>query len=289
MAKVWENRFMKKIFCFISIVSLLISGCQQSSNGGTTTGNPLISFKMTGSSSPATVAFFRPSLLSPWLLELFKPAMALPPPSLQDSSGATVTLNEAWIVVKEVEFKASETVESGEVDGDSVSFQGPYVVDLLAANPDSFGQVRIGSAVLRRVKMKLHNADSLPTTAPTEVLGKSVYWKGAVNGHTFTISSREGYEYELAGPNGIALSDNSNVLASIHIANVFKKMNLSGISTTTDIDESNRFAGSNLCPTIDASASDLYTCFTKGLKNEANLGRDNDGDDELGGGDDSVK
>lgn len=278
---------MKKSLIYL-LCSLILGGCNTNS-GGTSTGNPLVSFKMTGSSQASTVAFFRPNFVSPWLYEILKPAMALPPPTLTDSGGLTISLSEAWIVVKEVEFKATEAKEVDEVDGSEVSFTGPFVVNLLATNPESFGQARIPSSTIRRIKMGLdNNATTLPNTAPPALSGKSIYWKGVVNGHDFTFASTQGYQYELGGPNGVSLTDNSNVLMSIHTADLFKKINLSAITATTDISENNRVTATNPCPTIDASASDLYTCFTKGLQSEANLGKDDDGDDELSG-DSTVK
>lgn len=283
--EMWENNTMKKsLICLLG--SLFLGGCYNTS-GGTSTGNPLVAFKMTGSSQPATVAFNRPNYFSPWLYEILRPAMALPPPTLQDSTGLTINLTEAWIVVKEVEFKASETREAEEVDGSEISFTGPYVISLLAPNPESFGQARV-PAMIRRIKMKLHNADILPSTAPVELSGNSIYWKGVVNGHAFSLSSSTGYEYEIAGPNGVSLTDNTNILMSIRIADLFKKVDLSGITTATDISDSNRVPATSPCPTIDASAADLYTCFTKGLQTESNLGNDDDGDDELSG-DSTVK
>lgn len=280
---------IKFVVLFLSL--LLLGGCQPN-NGGTTTGNPLVSFKMTGSSAVSTVAFHRPHFLSPWWSEILKPALALPPPSMVDANSLSVTLTEAWMVVKEVEFKPTETMEVGEVDGDDIVFTGPYVVSLLSNTPESFGQGTVASGVLRRVKMRLHNASTLPSNAPPALSGKSIYWSGAVNGHAFTISSTEGYEFELAGPNGVIVTDNSSVLMSVHIANVVKKLNLADINlsgTQVDIDESNRFTTTAApCPTIDAAATDLYTCFNKGLKSESNLGRDDNGDDELSG-EDTVK
>lgn len=280
---------MKKNLAVIITLMLSLASCQKTSEGGTTTGNPLVTLTMTGSSSAATVAFHRPHFMKPWILELVKPALALPPPALQDATGLTITLSESWMVVKEVELKQSESVEAGEMSGDSVSFAGPFVVNLLSSNPESFGQARVATATLRRLRMKLHNADTLPNTAPPALINKSIYWKGVVNGHNFTISSREGYEFMLAGPNGVTLADNSSVLMSVHVANLFKKMNLSSIVGDVDIDESNRHSATNPCPSIDSSASDLYTCFKKGLESESNLGRDDDGNDELDVSDDSVK
>lgn len=276
---------MNKLITY-SIFCLALLGCQ--SNSGTSTGNPLVSFKMTSSSEPTTVAFHRPSYVSPWLYEILKPALALPPPVLVDSTGLTINMNEAWIVVEKIEFKPTETAEASEVDGDDVSFTGPYIVDLLATNPESLGQARISTSVVRRIKMTLHNADTLPNTAPPALLGKSIYWTGTVNGNAFTISTAQGYQYELAGPNGVAVADNSNILMSIRIADLFKKIDLSAVTNGMDISESNRVTAANPCATIDASATDIYTCFIKGLETETNLGNDDDGDGELSG-DDSVK
>ncbi|MGE9745560.1 hypothetical protein [Bdellovibrio bacteriovorus] len=280
---------MKLVLTAITSAALLLTSCQQSSKGGTSTGNPLVSFKLTASSAPATLTAQSSRFRLPWLEFLLKPAMALPPPALQDSGGLVVTLSHAWIAVKEVEFKATEVAGQDEVDGDEISFEGPFVVDLLTSQPESFGQARIGTSTLRRIKMQLHNTDTLPAAAPAQMLNKSIYWNGTVNGHAFSISSREGYEYELGGSNGVSLSENSSILMSIQIANLFKKIDLSGISSDTVIDEQNRFAAVNPCPLIDASASDIYTCFTKGLESESNVGRDDDGDDDLGDSDDTVK
>ncbi|MGZ3769982.1 MAG: hypothetical protein ACXVCP_15960, partial [Bdellovibrio sp.] len=267
----------------IYILSLLmLAGCN-STSGGTSTGNPLVTFKMTASSQAATVASYRPSFMSPWWSEILKPAMALPPPALLDSTGLSVTLSDAWVVVGKLEFKATETAEAGEVAGSEVSFEGPFVVNLLSNNPDSFGQARVVSP-LKRIRMELeNNASSLPSNAPVELSGKSIFWKGTVNGHIFTFACTQGYQYELSGPNGVALTDNSTLLMSIRIADLFKKINLAGITATTSIDENNKVTATNPCPTIDASAADLYTCFSKGLNAEANLGKDDNGDGELNG------
>lgn len=282
---------MSKIVIGLMLTVFAI-GCQKTSEGGTTTGNPMISFKMTGSSAATTVAYHRQMFPSPWWGVILKPALALPPPSMTDANNLSVALNEAWVIVKEVEFKSTETADSDEVDGAEVTFAGPYTVNLLSNIPESFGQSRITTNTIRRVKMKLATANSLPSNAPAGLTGKSIFWKGSVNGHVFTITSSEGYEYELGGPNSVLLSDNSNVLMSIHISNIVKKMNFADInasSSQVDISESNRLVTSSApCPLIDASATDIYTCFTKGLQSESNLGRDDNDDDELSG-EDRVK
>lgn len=271
------------------ITVTMISACQKSSDGGTSTGNPMINFKMTASSAPASSVASYVSRF-PWLNLLLRPALALPPPSsMTDANGLSVTLSEAWIAVKEIEFKATEIADQEEVDGQDVSFEGPFVVDLLSAQPESLGQARITTSLVRRVKMQLHNTSTLPAGAPAQMLDKSIYWSGSVNGHSLVITSREGYEFELSGQNGVGVAESANMLMSIQVANLFKKINLAAVTTDVVIDEQNRLAAVSPCPLIDESASDIYTCFTKGLETESNLGVDADDDDELSGDDDTVK
>ncbi len=264
---------------YIALFILILSSCQNNSAGGTTTGNPLVAFTMTGSSVPTTVALNK--IRFPLLSALFNQAIALPPPILKDSTNTPVSLNEAWISVRQVEFKASETAGVGEVPGSSVSFLDPVAVNLIASNPQFFGQVRIITSTLRRIRMQLHNVDVLPANAPAGLINKSIYWKGSVGVRQFTFSTTEGLDYELAGPNGVALTENSNILLSIQVANLFKKMNMTAVTDGMNINKDNRVPVANPCPLINSSATDIYTCFIDGLKTESNLGRDDANDGEL--------
>ncbi len=264
---------------------LILTSCQKNDAGGTTAGNPLVSFTMTGSSSPATVAFNNNR--HPLFATFFPAALALPPPILKDSTNAAISLNEAWISVKQVEFKSTESTSFGEVDGDSVSFETPTAINLIASTLQSFGQARVGAS-LRRIKMQLHNVETLPAGAPVGLSGRSFFWQGTVGARNFTFTSTEGYEYELSGPNGVSLTENSNVLLSIQIANLFRKINMTNVLDGTVINQSSRVPATTPCPLINASATDIYTCFKDGLKSEANLGNDDGNDGELSG-DQTVK
>ena len=105
---------------------------------------------------------------------LFLPsAIALSPPLLVDSTSLSVSLSEAWIVIKEIEFESQEVSDGAEVDGDEVELQGPFYVDLLSNAPISFGNVSVPETGIRRIKMKLHEADSLPASAPVGLTSKS--------------------------------------------------------------------------------------------------------------------
>ena len=273
---------------YTTIILVALCGCQKEKVGGTTTGNPLVSFSMAASSAPKTIAMKKQPIKFPLFSAMMSQAVALPPPIMEDATNAAVSLDDAWISVKKVEFKSTEAVAPGEVSGDSVSFDTPTAVNLLISQPISFGQVRIGSPILRRIKMQLHPVDVLPTGAPAALFNKSFYWKGRVGVRNFTFTSTEGYEYELAGPNNVILPENSNILVSIQIANLFRKINMTAVTDGATINQTTRVPATNPCPSINTSAADIYTCFKDGLKSEANLGKDASNDGELTG-DDTVK
>lgn len=263
--------------------SLLLAGCNQGgspvSGGGVATG-----LTMTGSGQPAVALSNTQKFFS-----LFMPsAVALTPPLLVDSTSLSVNLTEAWIVIKEIEFESQEVAGATEQDGNEVEFQGPYFVDLLSDAPLSFGDAVVPASGLRRVKMKLHEADSLPASVPVELTSKSMYLSGTVNGVAFTYAADDSTELEIGGPNPIVPNSAQDMLIVIRMADLFKKIDLSSINIATDIHAGNRVNVVNPCPLIDASATDLYTCFRKGFSTEGNFGND-DGDKDLDINDDSVE
>lgn len=259
--------------------ALLLSAC---SNPNAAKEIPA-SFKMTGSSAAPTVAQNK-GLIG----LLINVANAFVPATLQDSSGLTVNLSEAWVVVKEVEFKTEEVndVEDSEIE---LEFNGPYVVDLLSSSPLILDTQLIAEKPIRRIKMKLHEAESLPAGAPAGLISNSIYLAGNVNGNSFTFQLDDSTELQINGPSSFTPSAASEVLVEIQLANIIKQINLSGVTNGAVISNANRFSGANLCNAIDTSASDLYTCIRKGLEKHANLGVDKDGDDDLDGADNSVK
>ena len=243
------------------------------------------SFKMTGSSSPATVAANeKPSFLR----MLMQEAQAFMPSTLRDSSGLTITLTNAWTVLKEVEFKTEEIngVEDSEIE---VEFTGPYVIDLLANAPLILDTQLIAEKPIRRIKMKFHKAETLPSGSPAGLLNNSIYLTGTVGANSFTLQMDDSTEVQIAGPNGFEPRQGSEMLVEIQLANIFKQINMSTITNGQIINNASRHPGVNLCPSIDASANDIYTCMRKGLEKHANFGMDNDGDDDLDSVDSKVK
>jgi hypothetical protein len=268
----------------VTIVGLaaMASSCNQqaASNASTVT----TGFAITGSGQNAVVQTDLQKVFS-----LFIPsAIALPPPVLVDSTGISINLNEGWVVVKKIEFESNEVAGQNEVDGDGVEFEGPFYVDLLSASPSVFPDAQVPGIGLRRVKMQLHKADSIPAAAPAGLNGMSIYFSGSVNGIAFTYSADDSTELEIGGPNPIIPKSSMDMLAVIRTADLFKKINLSSILASTNISKTNRVAFSNPCPSIDASAVDLYTCFRKGLETESNFGND-DGDMDLDSHDETVE
>jgi hypothetical protein len=277
------KKSMSKLMMSVSTL-LCLASCNLAGNSSVTTGGVTTGLKMTGSGQNAVAQTNYQKLFS-----IFIPtAVALTPPPLEDSTGSSVNLNEAWVVIKEIEFEAQEVADGNEQDGNEVEFEGPYFVDLLTDAPVSFGDASLPVSGIRRIKMKLHEAESLPAEAPLGLNGKSIYFSGSINGANFTYAADDSTELEIGGPSAILPNSAKDMLVVIRMADLFKKIDLSSISSSTDIHSGNRISAVGACPLIDASANDLYTCFRKGLSTEGNFGND-DGDDDLGPEDETVE
>lgn len=262
----------------VSTAILTTLACSEDPNKTASLNTVATSLVITASSQAATVARYKPKLI-----DLIMPrAIALPAPSMVDASGATINLSSGWMVLKDIEFKLNETADVGEAaEGDELSFRGPYVVDLLSANPQPVESKNIAAASIRRIKFKLHEMENLPAGSPAELTGNSLYFSGTVAGVAFSFASRDGAEINVGGPTGVTPDANSDLLMAIQLASLIKKIDLSGITVATNISDSNRVAGTNLCPTIDVSANDLYTCFRKGIEQESKFGIDSDKSHEI--------
>lgn len=272
---------MKKFKIFL-VCALLIS-CD--SKNGTSTGDPIVNLKMNGSSQAATFASFN---LWERVMQFFIPSAVAVPATIEDSGALPVVLAHFWTTLGEIEFELNEVADVDEVDGDEVEFEGPFTADILETDVSPLASAAIRQSTIRRIKAKLARTETLPAGAPGALLNQSVYVSGTVNSIAFSYSSEEETEFEVAGPNAIVATTGSTLLLQIQIANLFKRIDMSAIAAPTDISESNRVPSVNPCPDIDASASDLYTCFRKGLEQESNFGRD-DGDNELEDDDSTVK
>lgn len=264
-------------------------GCSQKKESTSTT---LYSttFSMTASSAPRTVA--SKSSVEKFLDLIMPQALAGIPTNLVDSQNTSVTLNSAWIVVKEIEFKSVESSgeESEEEAQEEIKFKGPYFVNLTSVTAQALDTQLLPAKVIRRIEMKLEAAEnsssiSWPSEAPTGLENKSIYIEGTFgSGNTpFSYSSNDGAEFKVSGLGGITPEEGQNLLMSIQFGDIIRQIDLTALSLASNknIDDSNRVSASNPCPNIDASANDLFTCFRKGLESQAKIGKDSDGSGEL--------
>lgn len=287
--KTHNTMFLKLLFV------LFVAGLTNCSNKGTRTGNPTVSTGLVVTSSSETAAFANKtnSVFEKIVALFLNPVWALPPPdNMVDATGnLDITLSEFWIVLKEVEFETSENATSSESDDSEISFEGPYVVDLFEQDPSSLGTKDVPSNTYKRIKWKLEHEADIPSDAPSQLDGKSLYISGTIEGNNFSYSSEDNTEFEIGGPNGITISSGDTLVANIKIADVIRKINLSALNSAGDknISDTNRISSSSPCNLIDESAEDLYTCFRKGIESESDFGRDLDDNFELEDGDESVK
>ncbi len=269
----------------LSLLSMMISGCQKNDSGGTTTGNPVtVNLKITASSQVAAPANAKNFHFLPNLL--ISKVFALSPPALQDAAGRAVSLSDYWMALKTIEIRSTQV--NGGSEAPDVKYIGPYAINMLASNPPYFGATSIIPPVLR-FKAVFQKLDFAAPGAPAGMTNYAVYIAGQVNGLSFVVRSDEGIVYEVAGPNAVSPPSNGVLLLSVKTANLFKKINLAAVTNGMTIDPSNRVAAVNPCPTINSSATDLYTCFKDGLRTEANFGHDRDGNDELDPTESTVK
>lgn len=276
---------MKKQLIFTILLFTLLATYSCSKSDGTSTGNPLISVTMTGSTNSATTSL-QSNLQFSWLI---KPAYALPPPSnMQDLVSSTVTLSQFWFNISEIELKPTEMTDSSEVDGSDIEFTGPYTVDLFNSNPQPFATSEISQSSIRRIKYKTKKVLDVSAGNPADMVNYTLLITGSVAGKNFTIRSGEELDFETSGPNLVSLSSGNNLLLEIQTAEIFRKIDLTQVTNGDVIDESNEIPATNPCPDIDNSATDIYRCFLRAIQLQTKVGHDEDGDNELETGEDSI-
>lgn len=262
-----------------------VSCVDAQNDGGTTTGNPLVETAMTNS---ANTNFSTVHFKWPWL-KIFSPlkSQAAPPAGvIQDSVGNSIGLSQAYAVVKEVEFKEAEV--ASEIESPEVQYVGPFVVNLFADQPTSFGLAPAVLYPVRRIKMKFHRLEIVSGDTPSEVLNNSLWLSATKNGQAFQVAIDEGFEFEVAGPNGIALSNGELLLITLKLPALFTQIDLSAVVAGDNISSQDKIPATNPCPTLNASAQDIYTCFKDGLKFIGNAGIDSSRDGELDPEDNTV-
>lgn len=259
-----------------------IFGCAKTAQTPTITSG----LAMSGSSKAATVAQYN----GKGLLSILLPkANALAAPAgMVDSTGLSITLSSAWVSIKEVEFEADEIKGASETSGSEVSFHGPYFVDLLSNTPLTLDTQPIAQVPYHRIKVQMHaSGGTLPSGAPGLLASNSIIVAGMVATNNFEFRLDDSTEMNIGGANSVVPADGGRILIEINFADIFKQINMSSITNNEVISASNRHA--TTCPSIDASATDVYTCVRKALEKRANFGEDRDSDGALEAGEESVK
>ena len=280
----------------LMLATLSLSGLLASCNTQNVESASTIStgFSMTGSGQDTVAKSDVEKLFS-----FFVPnAYALTPPPLMDANGESVTLDEAWIVVKKIEFhtkeedagprqnqgaqprRDSQEDEDKSFGSDHPKLRGPHFVNLLADEPTTVEGATLPASGVKRLKMELHKSITIPEGAPEGLRGNSIYLSGMSNGIAFSFASSETSEFRIKGPHSVKPEASKQMMAIIKIAGLFKRIDLSVISEPTHISKDSRIPAVNPCPLIDPQAQDLYSCFRKGLESHARFGKDN-GDREL--------
>jgi len=280
---------MKRTIILITSLALITS-CKKKES--TTTGNPMVSLSITSSQNTTPVAFVS---IKNIIKDFFFPeAMASAPPTMLDLNGNTVSLDQGWMVVKEIEFKATEIPDANESDGDEIKFLGPYSVNLFSASPVQIGSTSLGLSSIQRIKMKLHPSDVVGVGEPSDLVNNSIYFHGTVGGKMFSFTSTEGTEFEIGGSTALNIRDNMSLILSIRIVPLINKIDLSALANEAPgvvISDSYKVnvISPPPCPSIDASSSTIYDCFRKGLEQQADLGDDSDQSGEIESNEDEIR
>ncbi len=268
---------MKSYLVIPMILATLLTTYSCTNSQGTSTGNPLVAISMTGASTNATAQLNKHQFS--WLINQ---AYALTPPSsMLDAVSSTVVVSSFWISISEIEFKSAETAGNSEVDGSDVEFTGPYTINIFDPNPQSLASSEISTNAIRRIKYKTKKVADVSAGNPAGMVNHTLYVVAAVASKNFTLRSGEEIQYETAGPNLVTFANNQNLLLEVLTAEIFRKIDLTNVTNNAVIDESNKINATGACPTIDASANDIYTCFIKAIQKQTKVGKDDNGDSEL--------
>ncbi len=263
----------KKVLVVSTSLIALTLGCTQQPNSSASVGPSSLS--LVGSiRQQAIVAKTKLE----YLFSLVVPQASAEEGVIVDSAANDVVLSEAWISLQEIKVSAAPTSEVE--DGEDYVIQGPLAVNLLSDLPFSAEMSALAANGYDAISMKFHKADVALEGAPVELIEHSIYLSGYVNGYAFSYMADDSTEFVLSGTKSIQADQTGGFVVVFGLANLISKINLSDITADTVISKDNKVVSANACPEIDPSASDLFTCFEKGLKTEAEFGK-HDGDYDL--------
>ncbi|WP_430814456.1 hypothetical protein [Carboxylicivirga sp. RSCT41] len=140
-----------------------------------------------------------------------KVAIKTTPASLKSMESTTepLLLETFNICIGEIEFDINDDMEDVLPEGSptfsDVELEGPFLVDLLAANAETgidLASVHVPNAVYEEIEFEFEPYDE---NEPAEMSGNTIVATGTNNGTPFTIISQEELEVELEYENGYKL------------------------------------------------------------------------------------
>ena len=192
-------------------------------------------------------------------------------PSLSDKTNRVVSVSNAFIAVKNIQFKTILNEKEFDLEKNA-HYKGPFYIDLLSDNPKPFGEITLPDSGVTSFRMLLHKGEDLPDDPSFSIMDdNSIFLSATVNGVAFTFAADYTANFEIQKFPAVIPDPGKNLVLVIKLADLFKKINLSAISSPKDIRSHNRIPAIDPCPTIEQGAEDLYTCFIKGLAAEAKL------------------
>lgn len=244
----------------------------------------MINLTMTGSSAASIASNFKTRYW--WLIN--KALAFTPPGTMIDLNSNPVTLSDFWINIAEIELKVTESVEVGEVSGSSVEFAGPYLINIFSTSPSPLVTGAVAQNSIRRIRYKTQKITGVSGGNPADMVNCSMYLAGNVNGKNFKLLMGEEISFETAGPNLVTFDSGDTLLMQVESAEIIRKIDLSILNNNDVISNANKVNATNPCPSIDASARDLYTCFIKAFQLKTKLGKDVNDDASFNSGDETV-
>lgn len=215
-------------------------------------------------------------------------ASTIPVIGVNSNQIGTLTINEAYLVLKEIELSSSASEDDGEID-----FEGPFIVDLVTnqLSPPA-PKAEINPGFYDRIKLKLEKveedeASSIGTTNQ-EIIGRSVYIDATYNDGTqtkdLTMTFELSEEFELNnGVNGVNLlgGEAHTLLIQFNLPQWFDFSNSETNEDAVDLDSITESSVTLSEDSEDETSQLIHEVVKENIKSSADFGKDKDGDGEI--------
>lgn len=226
------------------------------------------------------------------------------------TTAGTITLSEAWIVVKEIELEhaddySDDIEEDLDINDDSekVEFRGPFVIDLLSGQSyPPLPQVTIDTGIYEDIEMDIEKLDvndlvgigDLPGDLETTLQNYSMYLSGSyssADGFThvdvpFDLMYDQTDEFEFSGADfasGFVVDDSgiNDIIVAFRMLNWFV-FNNPETNNSSIIDFNNDVVLTSGQIILDGSTNnELMIIIEDNIEDSAEYGEDDDDDGEL--------